>query len=39
MLFGYDNIQKGEEEEEEVEEDYQEHLEVGDKLTFPGYNK
>ena len=40
MLFGYDIIRKGEEEEEEVgEEEHQEHLEVGDKLTFAGYNK
>ena len=34
MLSGFDVIQKGEDEEEEVgEEEYQEHLEVGDKLT------
>ena len=34
MLSGFDVIQKGEDEEEEVgEEEHQEHLEVGDKLT------
>ena len=37
MLSGFDFIQKGEDEEEEVgEEEYQEYLEVGDKLTSTG---